>query len=34
MVMDKDEGLRAARLRLMGRIADSLGGFARFDFVD
>ncbi len=34
MVMDKDESLRAARLRLMGRIADSLGGFARFDFVD
>lgn len=34
MVMDKDEALRAARLRLMGRIADSLGGFARFDFVD
>jgi glycyl-tRNA synthetase beta chain len=34
MVMDKDESLRAARLRLMGRIADSLGGFARFDYVD
>ena len=34
MVMDKDEKLRAARLRLMGRIADSLGGFARFDYVD
>lgn len=34
MVMADDERLRTARLRLMGRIADSLGGLARFDYVD
>lgn len=33
-VMDPDLAVRAARLRLLGRIADAVGGFARFDFVE
>jgi len=33
-VMDKDEALRAARLRLLGRIADAVGQLARFDALE
>ena len=33
-VMDKDDTLRNARLRLLGRIADAVGAFARFDALD
>jgi glycyl-tRNA synthetase beta chain len=33
-VMDKDEVVRASRLRLLGRIADSVAGFARFDALE
>jgi len=33
-VMDKDEVMRASRLRLLGRIADSVAGFARFDALE
>jgi glycyl-tRNA synthetase beta subunit len=32
--MDKDEALRASRLRLLGRIADAVAGFARFDALE
>lgn len=33
-VMAEDPALRASRLRLLGRIADAVGGFARFDALD
>ena len=33
-VMDKDEALRASRLRLLGRIADAVAVFARFDALE
>ena len=33
-VMDKDDVMRASRLRLLGRIADSVAGFARFDALE
>jgi glycyl-tRNA synthetase beta subunit len=29
--MDPDPAVRAARLRLLGRIADAVSGIARFD---
>ncbi len=33
-VMDKDEAMRASRLRLLGRIADAVAVFARFDALE
>lgn len=33
-VMDKDEAVRASRLRLLGRIADAVAVFARFDAME
>ena len=33
-VMDKDEVVRASRLRLLGRIADEVAVFARFDALE
>lgn len=33
-VMDKDEALRGSRLRLLGRIADAVAVFARFDALE
>lgn len=33
-VMDKDETLRASRLRLLGRVADRVGQLARFDALE
>jgi glycyl-tRNA synthetase beta chain len=33
-VMDKDDAVRGSRLRLMGRIADSVAVFARFDALE
>jgi len=33
-VMDKDDTVRAARLRLLGRIADAVGQLARFDALE
>lgn len=33
-VMAEDQALRASRLRLLGRIADAVGAFARFDVLE